>query len=513
MMSTGTSSNIHKMKANIIVFCLAGLLCFPLVLRAQGSGSEIHRQPAFAGSFYPASARELNADMEGYFKEAQPASLEGRVRTLIVPHAGYNYSGIVAASAYKSIPADTKYKNIFIIASSHREQFKGASVYSAGNYITPLGEARVNREIASQLIENHKNISYLPKAHDREHSIEVQVPFIQHHFAETPPIVPIVMGNSSLSAAREMATALMPWFTPENLFVISSDFSHYPSYKDAQRIDQITGEAIMTKDPETFYSALRENSGEGVKNLATPSCGWSSIMTMLYMADRREEMEISPVLYRNSGDSPIGDKERVVGYWAIAGHEKAPEVLSYALKAEEKNTLLEISRTTLETYLNSGTLAEIDHSRLSGILRQPAGAFVSLYMGGRLRGCIGNFAPDKPLYLLVQEMTLAAALNDRRFAPVEASELQYISIEVSVLTPLHLIESIDEFQLGIHGIYMSKGGKSGTFLPQVAESTGWGKEEFLGRCARDKAGLGYEGWKEADLFVYEAIVFGEEKAP
>ena len=234
-------------------------------------------------------------------------------------------------------------------------------------------------------------------------------------------------------------------------------------------------------------------------------------MTMLYMADRKEEIEITPVLYRNSGDSPIGDKDRVVGYWAIAGYEKPPEALSYTLDDEEKLKLLEISRSTLETYMRSGTLAEVSSSGLTGILRQPAGAFVSLYMGGRLRGCIGNFTPDKALYMVVQEMTLAAALNDSRFAPVEASELEYISIEVSVLTPLQKIESVDEFQLGKHGIYMSKGGKSGTFLPQVAQSTAWTTEEFLGHCSREKAGLGYEGWKEADLYVYEAIVFGEEK--
>jgi AmmeMemoRadiSam system protein B/AmmeMemoRadiSam system protein A len=501
------------MKTRIVVLCLAGMLFFPGPGWSQDSRSETHRRPAYAGSFYPATERQLAAELDGYFKEAQEVRLEGKVRTLIVPHAGYGYSGLVAASGYKSIPADTEYNNIFIIASSHREQFKGASVYSAGNYLTPLGEAKVNREIARQLINSHKNITYNPKAHDREHSIEVQVPFIQHHFKDTPPIVPIVMGSSSLSAARDLAAALLPWFTPDNLFIISSDFSHYPSYKDAQRIDQLTGEAILTKDPESFYSALRNASGQGTPNLATPSCGWSSIMTMLYMADRKDEIAISPVLYRNSGDVPIGDKERVVGYWAIAGHEKAPENTSYSLSLDEKQELLAISRLTLETYLNSGTLAEIDPDPLSTTLRQPAGAFVSLYMGGRLRGCIGNFAPENALYLVVQEMTLAAALNDRRFAPVEASELQYISIEVSVLSPLKPISTIEEFQLGKHGIYIKKGDKSGTFLPQVAQSNGWSKEEFLGHCARDKAGLGYEEWKEADLFVYEAIVFGEDKEP
>jgi AmmeMemoRadiSam system protein A len=231
---------------------------------------------------------------------------------------------------------------------------------------------------------------------------------------------------------------------------------------------------------------------------------------MLYMAEKREDLKISPVLYRNSGDASIGDKERVVGYWAIAGH-MVPVEKKYALNSEEKEALLEIARETLETYLHSGNLSHIQTEDLTGTLRQPAGAFVSLYMGGRLRGCIGNFAPSAPLYLVVQEMTIAAAARDHRFAPVETSELDYIDIEISVLTPLHKISSVEEFQLGTHGIYMNKNGKSGTFLPQVADGTGWNTEEFLGHCARDKAGIGWDGWKDADLYVYEALVFGEEK--
>lgn len=470
----------------------------------------INRQPAVAGTFYSSGKQALESSLRSLFSEAEPAQLEGTIQCLIVPHAGYPYSGMVAASGYKSIPKDANYKNIFIIASSHREQFSGASVYAVGNYITPLGEARVNRKIANALIEQNKEISYYKQAHDREHSIEVQVPFLQYYFKDTPPIVPIVMGSSSVSAARDLATALLPYFVPENLFIISSDFSHYPDYENARRIDGLTGDAILKKDPEHFYNTLRKNSSEPVRNLSTPSCGWSSILTMLYMAERREELKIAPVLYRNSGDASIGDKERVVGYWAIAGHA-VPVDNKYTLEDDEQETLLKIARETLETYLRSGNLSQISAKDLSKTLKQPAGAFVSLYMGGRLRGCIGNFTPSTPLYLVVQEMTIAAAMRDRRFAPVESTELEYISIEISVLTPLQQINSIEEFQLGKHGIYMKKNGKSGTFLPQVADGTGWSTEEFLGHCARDKAGIGWDGWKDADLYVYEAIVFGEEK--
>lgn len=477
---------------------------------SQDASSPVNRQPAVAGSFYPAGKAALEAELTRLFREAKPAKLEGVIQSLIVPHAGYAYSGIVAASAYKSISEDAEYSNVFIIASSHREQFRGASVYAAGNYITPLGQARVNRDIAQTLISENKDIMFYKKAHEREHSIEVQIPFIQYRLGDVP-IVPIVMGTSSVAAARDLAVALLPYYTPDNLFIISSDFSHYPSYQDAQRIDGLTGEAIFTKNPEHFYNTLRKNGQESVPNLSTSTCGWSSIMTMLYMAQRNEDLVISPILYRNSGDASIGDKDRVVGYWAIAAHVPEPEPGSFALNENEKQLLLEISRNTLETFISKGELAEVPAGSLSKTLKEPSGAFVSLYMGGRLRGCIGNFSPTKPLYLVVQEMTLAAATRDQRFAPVEASELSYIDIEISVLTPLQKISSVDEFQLGKHGIYMTKDGKSGTYLPQVADETGWSTEEFLGHCAREKAGIGWEGWKDADLFVYEAIVFGEEK--
>lgn len=478
---------------------------------AQDNPAPVNRQPKFAGTFYPAEQSALESQLQKLFAAAIPIETGRTLQTLIVPHAGYEYSGIVAASGYKSIPAETNYDNIFIIASSHREQFNGVSVYAAGNYITPLGEARVNQDIARALIDMNENIVFNPRAHDREHSIEVQIPFLQYHFKELPPIVPIVMGSSSISNARDLAAALLPWFTPGNLFVISSDFSHYPSYEDARRVDKVTADAILTKDPERFYNALGNKRNSSIQNLSTPCCGWSSIMTMLYMANRVESLELSPVLYRNSGDSKIGDKQRVVGYWAIAGSEKQAREQSYALNDQEKQRLLEISRSALVSYIQSGELPPLDPATLSTALKEPAGAFVSLYMGGRLRGCIGNFSPSDPLYAVVEGMTIAAATRDHRFAPVEKPELKYIVIEISVLSPLRKISSIDEFELGKHGIYMKKDGKSGTFLPQVADDSGWTTEEFLGHCARDKAGIGWDGWKEAELFVYEAIIFREKR--
>jgi AmmeMemoRadiSam system protein B/AmmeMemoRadiSam system protein A len=494
-----------------IALILLGLFSGTGSLNGQRTGPTVNRDPAVAGSFYPAGKEALESTLTRLFAAAHPIQPEGVVQTLIVPHAGYTYSGVVAASGYSSIPNTAAYENIFILASSHQEQFNGASVYSAGNYLTPLGEVRVNREIASALIEKNQGIIFYPKAHEQEHSIEVQLPYLQFYFENLPPIVPIVMGSSTVAGARDLARALHPYFTPENLFIISSDFSHYPSYKEAVRIDGLTAEAIARKDPQDFYNTLRRNSREAVPNLVTSSCGWSSILTMLYLADGREDMQITPILYKNSGDSPDGDKERVVGYWAIAGHEPNASDKPFSLGLSDREALLDLSRKTLDSFIERGELPDISVKNLPPALKQPAGAFVSLYAGDRLRGCIGNFGATEPLFYVVQEMTIAAATSDPRFAPVESPELKYIEIEISVLTPLQKINSIEEFELGKHGIYMTKDGKSGTYLPQVASETGWTTEEFLGHCSREKAGLGWEGWKSADLFIYEAIVFREEK--
>lgn len=486
------------------------MLCCAVQLRAQDLSPAVNRQPAVAGSFYPADKQELLSNLQQLFQNAPATALEGKIQQLIVPHAGYPFSGPVAAAGYKSIPPDASYKNIFIIASSHREQFQGASVYSAGNYLTPLGEARVNRKIASSLIEENEHIFYYENAHNREHSIEVQVPFLQYHFKEMPPLVPIVMGSSSVSVARELALALLPYFNEDNLFIVSSDFSHYPPYKDARHIDELTGGSILKNDPEHFYNTIRRNSSESIPNLVTPCCSWNSILTLLYMSQRNDQIQWTPILYKNSGDASIGDKNRVVGYWAIAGHRARHEEEAFILEDPDKKELLRIARNTLESHIHHHKIPEVSPDLVPESLKQQAGAFVSLYMGGRLRGCIGSFFSSEPLYLLVQEMIIASATRDHRFAPVEPPELKYIEIEISVLTPLRQIQSIDDFRLGKHGIYMTMNGKSGTFLPQVASETNWTAEDFLGHCARDKAGIGWDGWKNADLFVYEAIVFKEE---
>ena len=241
------------------------------------------RQPYAAGRFYSADRETLSKDISRFFQSCPVTPASWSVRAIISPHAGYVFSGKIAAEAFHSIPANTVYKTIFVIGSSHIMSFDGASVYGSGDYITPLGKVAVNREIAARLISDNKVFNYPENAHIQEHSLEVQMPFIQSYFKEVPGIVPIIIGTQNELTVRKIADALRPYFNKDNLFIISSDFSHYPSYADARKTDSITSLAISSGNPQTFLKTLRKNSDEGVPGLLTSMCGWTSGLTLLYL--------------------------------------------------------------------------------------------------------------------------------------------------------------------------------------------------------------------------------------
>jgi AmmeMemoRadiSam system protein A len=183
----------------------------------------------------------------------------------------------------------------------------------------------------------------------------------------------------------------------------------------------------------------------------------------------------------------------------------------FKLDDKDKKDLLLIARKTVVEYVKNHITPEINAKNLSAAIKTNCGAFVTLRKHGDLRGCIGRFDSNEPLYKVVQDMAVASSTQDYRFKPVGPDEIKELEIEISVLTPMRRIDSIDEIELGRHGIYIKKGFRSGTFLPQVADETGWTKEEFLGHCAQDKAGIGWDGWKDAELYIYEALVFSEKE--
>lgn len=496
------------------------MILLPLFFGSNCSSQEnksatglVDRQPAVAGQFYPADPVTLRSDLSKLFAKAVPKQ-PGVVLAIIAPHAGYVFSGEVAATSFNQVDPDKKYDNIFILGSSHRMSFEGASIYNKGDYITPLGKVKVNIELANQLLKDYPVFNSRTEAHTGEHSLEVELPFLQYKLKTDFQIVPIILGTQSPATSKKIAEALKPYLNEKNLFVISTDFSHYPSYEDARMVDNITATAITKNSPDILLKTLEDNDNKGIDNLVTSLCGWTSVLSLLYMTEGRKDLGYKVIEYQNSGDSKLyGDSGRVVGYNSIVviKNNVSGDVKDFSLEKKDKVKLLDIARQTMEEYITAGTIPKIDEKTLSPTLIQPFGAFVTLKEDGDLRGCIGRFEATEPLYKVIQEMAIAASTQDSRFPEVKPSEFKEIDIEISILTPMRKISSIDEFQLGKQGIYMKKGYSSGTFLPQVAMETGWTKEEFLGHCARDKARIGWDGWKDAELYVYEAYIFGEKE--
>jgi AmmeMemoRadiSam system protein B/AmmeMemoRadiSam system protein A len=499
-----------------LVFLIILLITGAMNLFSQKGTAD--REPVAAGRFYPANKETLTKDLENLFATCVIAPTELKVRAIISPHAGYVFSGKTAASAISATQRNAGYKNIFIIGSSHVMSFDGASIYNTGDFITPLGKMRVNKEIADKLKQSNKHFNFPVTAHLQEHSIEVQVPFIQYYYKNEVSIVPIVIGSTDLNTIREIAEALKPYFIPENLFIISSDFSHYPSYKDAVATDKRTADAIIAKNSDNFLKILSDNTSKGIPGLATSMCGWTSGLTLLYLCEKDQRLKFREVSYCNSGDSQYGNKDEVVGYHAIELiEEKKDEMVTrpdddeVKFTKEESDKLISIARESIRTMLFDNKRLISDPASMPKAFSKNMGAFVTLKLDGNLRGCIGRFTTPDPLYQVVSQMALSSAFEDSRFIPLTKAEFQRTEIEISVLGPLRKISNINEIIPGKHGIYIKKDFRSGTMLPQVATENGWTVEQFLGYTSRDKAGLGWTGWKDAEIFIYEAVVLTENK--
>jgi AmmeMemoRadiSam system protein B/AmmeMemoRadiSam system protein A len=489
------------------------LLTIPLSCQGQNKGENYIRKPAVSGSFYPSDPVQLKSQLESFYQSAGNTGGKSNIAAVIVPHAGYVYSGKVAATAFAQIDPEREYARIFMIGTSHHVYLKGASVFKMGNFSTPLGIIEVDTTLAGRLIRENPVFEDVPGAHDKEHSLEVELPFLQYRLKKPFKIVPIIIGTQSEATCLKIADALKPYFNDDNLFVISSDFSHYPDYLGAVEADKTTGDAIATNSPEKFLKARTQNDLKNIPGLVTSCCGWSSILTLLYLSSESKGISVQHIQYKNSGDTEYGDKSRVVGYqsFVFTREKQYSKPAGFSLSTNEKIQLLKLARTTIDDRLNNQRFTSVDEPQLPEALKTQCGAFVTLRKKGQLRGCIGRFITTEPLYKVVQQMAVSAAFQDPRFQPVENYEMEDIEVEISVLTPLKKIQNIDEFEYGKQGIYIVKGNRSGTFLPQVADETKWNKEEFLGHCARDKAGIGWDGWKDADLFTYEALVFSEKE--
>jgi MEMO1 family protein len=476
------------------------------------------RQPVAAGRFYTADKETLTKEIRKLFADCKKFQDTRKVRAIIAPHAGYVFSGRIAAAAFSATPENAEYKNIFIIGSSHIMAFEGASVYNTGDFITPLGKVAVNREIADKLKNNNRVFNFPVDAHMQEHSLEVQLPLIQLYYEHPQKIVPIIIGTTSTTTIKSIAEVLKPWFTSDNLFVISSDFSHYPSYENANEIDNLTATALMSGDPAIFLSTLKKNSSRNIPHLETSMCGWTSGLLLLDLMGGNKDLEFKKIDYCNSGDSPYKDKTEVVGYNAIAVTEKRQSSTTdqgfskdFKFTDKEEDMLFSIARNSIHSMLFEDKRYKIDEKNIPENLKEHLGAFVTLKINGALRGCIGRFISSDPLYDVVEASAISSAFEDPRFSPLSKSEYEKLNIEITVLGPMKKINNINEIVLGKHGIYIKKDFRTGTMLPQVATENGWTVEEFLGYTSRDKAGIGWDGWKDAEIYTYEGLVLEENK--
>lgn len=282
---------------------------------------QIDRDPVAAGRFYSAAREILEKDLSHLFESCKKPSETSNVRAIISPHAGYVFSGKIAASAFSAIDRTRNYDNVFLIGSSHVMAFEGASAYGIGDFITPLGKVHVNQEITSNL-RTSKVFDYPVNAHLKEHSLEVQLPLLQYYMGSGVSIVPVIIGTTNHVIVKKIAEVLKPYFTEKNLFIISSDFSHYPAYEAANETDHLTASGIISGNPRNFLDILKRNSEKRIPGLATSMCGWTSGLTLLYLADGDPSLVFRHISYCNSGDSPYGEKDGVVGYHAIALIEK-----------------------------------------------------------------------------------------------------------------------------------------------------------------------------------------------
>ena len=266
------------------------LLSIFCIMNIYSQDKSTDRQPVAAGRFYSANKESLIKDISDLFASCTKSPGNLKVRAIISPHAGYVFSGRIAASALSTTPGNAKFSNIFIIGSSHVMAFEGASVYYTGDFITPLGRAVVNRNIANKLKNENKVFDFPTNAHLQEHSLEVQIPLIQYYYTNSPKIVPIIIGTTNSNTLKKIAEALRPWFTPDNLFVISSDFSHYPSYKDAITTDNLTAEGLISGDPQTFLTTLKKNSSRNISTDWQQACAAGP--QGLYILNLAEGMKI-----------------------------------------------------------------------------------------------------------------------------------------------------------------------------------------------------------------------------
>jgi AmmeMemoRadiSam system protein B/AmmeMemoRadiSam system protein A len=474
------------------------------------------RAAGVAGGFYPGDPKELTKFIDDLLaREPAPQTSEPLV-ALICPHAGYAFTYPVAAACYAQLKG-RKYTRVVVIAPSHFDGFRFASIYDGDAYATPLGTIPVDKAFGAKLTELSPRIKFSERGHVQvgqypEHALEVQLPFLQRTLHDFK-LVPIVMGDQDYGLCRTVGRALdkallgeKPEERSQTLIVISSDLSHYHPYDDAVRMDHLTLQAIEEWDYLSLWRNFMSQTWE--------ACGAGPIVAGMIAAEGLGASHAQILKYANSGDT-ASDKTRVVGYGAVAITQAKPEAVKksaeVSLTSKEKDELLKIARQSVETRIRERKIYLVGSTGFPR-LEEARGAFVTLKEHGELRGCIGYITPMKSLAETVRDVAADAAVEDPRFQPVTTAELPMLEYEISVMSPLRRVLDVKQIKVGKHGLIMKQGNIEGILLPQVPVEEHWDRDTFLEQTCL-KAGLPRQAWKDddTDIFMFTALVFGEHQ--
>ena len=501
------------------------LICIVLFIscNAKPASTEV-RKSVLAGSWYSADSKALAATIDNLLDRAGATKPSKSPLMLILPHAGYQYSGMVAAKGYNLI-RNSQPDIIVIMAPSHHRYFRGCSTLSVDFYETPLGRVRVEKQMARKLLEsNYFNTdSY---AHAHEHSIEIHLPFLQRIFRERIEkgigILPILVGEVNSEDAAAIAQTIINAVKNKSrpLIIVSSDFTHYGVRFSYVPFSSRRKDVLIKKLRELDYGAIEKilkKDAEGfahyVKKTGITICGRNPIKIALSIPVA--EFESKLIAYGTSGDIS-GDYDNSVSYAAIALRGRVayrtrnPEA-GFTLTDKDKGFLLSLARRNIQSSLKNRPL-HLDRSRVPPCCTLKRGVFVTLKKHNDLRGCIGYVDGIKPIYQAVIDNSFNAAFRDPRFQPLRRDELRAVTIEISVLTEPREIASINEIEIGRDGLIIGEGQSRGLLLPQVPVEWGWNREEFLIHTCR-KARLPDYAWRDKSVRIYrfQAIVFSEEK--
>ncbi|OQX88818.1 MAG: hypothetical protein B6D65_05330 [candidate division Zixibacteria bacterium 4484_93] len=505
------------MMKRIIILLLLPLLLFCKrgeTKKAEGEKDMVIRQPAVAGMWYPAGRDTLFEFVEGFLAQAHPKDVVGSIRAIISPHAGFVFSGPVAAYGYKLLEnqkASYRGKTFVIMGPSHYIAFSGVSVFAEGAYRTPLGDIPIDEERAHKIIDSSPLIDYKPSMHKKEHSIESQLPFLQVALGSDFKIVPVLFGSAGMQEIEAVYKAILPFANDTDvIFIASSDLSHYHTYNECNRKDSLLAEILESGDIDRMLRSLESREVE--------MCGYTAVLALMKLAASAGWNNPVVLDRANSGDVQYGDSSRVVGYLSAVytagnGDNKKETGKPFLnITDKQKEYLLNLARRSISYYLKTGEMISIEPPE-DKILKKELAVFVTLNKKGQLRGCIGQMVAQEALYKAVIDMSVSAATHDYRFPPVKLEELDDINIEISILTPLEPVSSWEDIVLGRDGVYIRKGYRSGVFLPQVADETGWTKEEFLSQLCYQKAGLPPDCYKDPDIEIhtFRVVKFHEKE--